>query len=665
MKLQPPKPPKAEVSDKNNDKKSTVENDFGNALPDDRALDEVLQNAGALDIPDSQSKATQTNKDETKIENKLDEPEIPTVEDMLPPDVATPPMTTIHELPAPQVPAEKEKKKGIFSRIFSKNKPASETEVIKKVEEDIEKFNDADANLDELNSALEKSIGEAEIMDRMAPIDEVVVPPITEKPAKDKKYVPAKSWDEDLDELPELMPASPSESFVNNNKPKEDSLKKETEKEYIKTDYSKYAPAPKSSFDNADKASDKSDLDLKLEEIQNKVSSISKNSKNNKDKSSSKKEVKGKEDKKGKQEKKTIEEKKDDEDFDFTSENAIDVKDAPEIQSVNEEENKPAGDGFTEQVDEWKNKAVAIAQSKPKLNKKEFVEMDVRIKKLLRVYENKLRKIADQEKKFVLMEKSILQKKTAEVERKKQTIQEKENKLVEIEKSLNERKEALDTLTNQEKTLRARKEGLVNDVEAYKKMSADLKAEVFKVQEELKEIRKHYSTEKSKGQRALMTINAQVNTTQEQLNSLVKKSRVVSSQLKAKEQALHERETEVMELIEQEKKILEILKGNENKGITKEDVKIRFKMKNKKPATIIGFDGQPEIYADDEDKLNKKINDCKDLIHESNFDVAKLLYNEIRNEFMNAVLEENTKRQIKHEIRELYDEISLKIISPK
>jgi hypothetical protein len=355
------------------------------------------------------------------------------------------------------------------------------------------------------------------------------------------------------------------------------------------------------------------------------------------------------------------------------------IKKSPVLTSPNTESDTT---DYIGQIVDWKEKAVSAASSKKTLSSVDMKNLDSRIKKMISTYESRLVKLANEKKKGVAKQINDLNKKIVELDKKEKANSAKEQKLITMQKSIDEKRKNVDVLVAQEKEFLARKESLKNEIDSLSKTSASLKLETSniqkeydskkklvlletkKVQDSLKTFSVMYEAEKSKGERKLAELAKSVSETQAKLDELMKKSRSVTIQLKAKENAIQEKQKEVLELIEQEKRVLSIIKGNDIAGVEL-DVHKKRNVKEKKPATVIGFGGEPELYIDDEESLKEKISDCKDLVNEANYDDAKMLYNEIREEFMSAVLDDDAKKEIRHEIRELYDEICLKLISSR
>lgn len=720
MKLLPPKPPKPEGTEKTVKKKT--DDDFtGSTLSDIPEAPEVAEVPEISDFHEEESPKEQ-DKGEKDIDNIISDDLPPAVpgdnfetEELLPPEISEK-SDLYNKIEPEKTKVNKEKKKGLFSKLFRKKEtPKSDDKVNleelpkEEIQDEIKKFEDADSNLDDLSKALEKSIGDEQSLENIASIEDNIVPaPVQEAKSLDqkyeskyKKYAPGKSWDDEITELPDItapvgLADKKYSKYDGSKKYAKESQAKDESKEEVKTDGKLEIEEITLDKEWVEDSEFIPEEEVKIENPEKNKEPESFVKQKGKEKHGKKEKISKKESKR--EPKETV--------------NEVEIENASEVQPISSEETEKQvlreqeiskrneklmdleGMNLSGQIKEWKEKSVFAASAKQKPDKKAMVQINSKLKKLLKVYENKLIKIAAEKKKSLLLEinrvnkkeielENRVNKKEAELIKKEKATQSKESMLVSLEKSLGERKAELDTLVSQEATLTAKKEALQAEISDLRKKSAELKAEIINnqklfdsqkktifqetknLQDSFKGLKDNFDNEKRKGDRRIADIEKKCVDAQLELDELMKKSRKVAVQLKAKEDALHQKEKEVMELISQEKKILSLLKGNEEKGLTADDIKARRRAKERKPATVIGFGGEPEIYVDDEENLNRKINECKELIRESNYDDAKAKYNQIRDEFMSAVLEDDSRKTIRHELRELYDDIALKMISQK
>jgi len=531
-----------------------------------------------------------------------------------------------------------EKKKGFFSRIFKRKEKKDSVEFSSvnennKLEDDMQRMDaaDSDSKLDKLSSSVDETVKKESVgvSEDIFPAEDNEIPePVNMAANEEEKYSKNKDQFDELPDFPEIAGVVYSKNT--------DLIKKDYSnsyaKDYVKSDYSKYVPKSQTAQSTGGSESTDWAEESGMEAI---VESEEKKS----GKSSNKK---------GKIVKSTENE----------------IKKSPVLTSPNTESDTT---DYIGQIVDWKEKAVSAASSKKTLSSVDMKNLDSRIKKMISTYESRLVKLANEKKKGVAKQINDLNKKIVELDKKEKANSAKEQKLITMQKSIDEKRKNVDVLVAQEKEFLARKESLKNEIDSLSKTSASLKLETSniqkeydskkklvlletkKVQDSLKTFSVMYEAEKSKGERKLAELAKSVSETQAKLDELMKKSRSVTIQLKAKENAIQEKQKEVLELIEQEKRVLSIIKGNDIAGVEL-DVHKKRNVKEKKPATVIGFGGEPELYIDDEESLKEKISDCKDLVNEANYDDAKMLYNEIREEFMSAVLDDDAKKEIRHEI---------------
>jgi len=289
-----------------------------------------------------------------------------------------------------------------------------------------------------------------------------------------------------------------------------------------------------------------------------------------------------------------------------------------------------------------------------------------------------------QEEDFIARQKkqvdafNILQKKQEE------EFNAREKKLTDYEKTLQDRKKELDLLGAKDQDLAKRKSDVENEVIKYKRILSEIRADMFNakksfdyekkelsvqrrdIQANFRKFQEMIESEKQKGDAKLSDLAAKINAAEAVLNSTTNKVQTITAQLKSRELAVLSKEKKVLNLLEQEKKMLVVLRGTSKIPHAAEDDYFQKKqLVEQKAVKIIQEKGEPQIFIDDEDALNQKIQDCKDLLKEENYEDAKLLYNELREAITSAKIEEEKKKLVKHEIRELYDEICIGIIAPR
>jgi hypothetical protein len=665
MKLQPPKPPKTAGTVKVVKKKS-----------------KASTNGAALkEASGKKSEKTQKTKEKTAVATKLEDeiselpPELPLIDSSIDTSINSPvndandaltdgsasktePENSLDQklsqLDVPPVPvtSSAEKKEGFFSRLFKKKENDAKNDT-KAATTDASLIN---SDLDNLSNSLGDMNDNSEVPESISSADDDGVVFAESEKSVSESNAADKSKNLSNSALDDELPSITDDSSKNKN------YEKIATKYISKTEKS-------SAKDSEISSSDEWTNDMSVDSLI---------------KSSSNDTKRAKKDKKRKEK-----ESQNSQSSDWVA--PLEVKKEAEKQS-DEVTETPEIPDFSASVDEWKSKSSAVAlATKEKPSNKEIKQIDSRLKKLLKTYDGKIIKLAASRKKEIESEisrigkkEAELNKKMSELDKKEKSVATKAQKLSDLEKSINQRKSELDELVSKEDSLTKRKEimekniaadkltlsglktEIANNQKAFDTLQKNISSEKKNLQDDLKKSKAMVEAEKSKGEKKLAELAKKVEEVEAHLENMQKREKMAAASRKNKEAELREKEKEINSLIMQEKKIISLLKNNELQSVEYDSlISRRSGMQTQVPKTIIGDDGEPEIYVDDEDTLNQKIKDCKDLIKEANYDDAKMLYNEIREDFMSANLDEKAKKTIKHEIRELYDEICLKLISSK
>ncbi len=171
----------------------------------------------------------------------------------------------------------------------------------------------------------------------------------------------------------------------------------------------------------------------------------------------------------------------------------------------------------------------------------------------------------------------------------------------------------------------------------------------------LKKMHKENQDEELRHKQELKSLTDKIASAKKTLSEMQRKGNQILNQLKTKEDDLKRREDKIAYMLEENKSILTKLEES-----TKE-------ARPSIPSKDYTSDKKSQRYptSDPVISLKDKMSDCKHLTETGKLEDAKILYNEIREEFSNiSGITEAEKDKLKHDIKEIYDEISLKIMNP-
>ena len=175
----------------------------------------------------------------------------------------------------------------------------------------------------------------------------------------------------------------------------------------------------------------------------------------------------------------------------------------------------------------------------------------------------------------------------------------------------------------------------------------------------LKKMTKEYQDEEQKHKKELKELTDKISSAKVTLGNMQKKGTQILNQLKKKEDDLKKKEQSIASKLEENKSILDKLEA------TTRDMRpstIYREPPMEKPSS---YSYKSSSSSDPVISLKDKLSDCKDLVDRGHLDDAKNLYNEIRDEFSKITGVSDAERErLKHDVREVYDEISLKIMNP-
>jgi len=206
-------------------------------------------------------------------------------------------------------------------------------------------------------------------------------------------------------------------------------------------------------------------------------------------------------------------------------------------------------------------------------------------------------------------------------------------------------------------------EEVKSELALIKKELESTKAKIKKEHEDssakLKKMNKEYQDEEQKHKKELKELTDKISSAKVTLGDMQKKGTQILNQLKKKEDDLKKREQSIASKLDENKSILDKLEA------TTKDLRPSVVYREPPMEKSSSYSYKASSSSDPVIGLKDKLSDCKDLIDNGHLDDAKALYNEIREDFSKiSGVSDAEKEKLKHDIREVYDEISLKIMNP-
>ncbi|MFA6072713.1 MAG: hypothetical protein WC758_01205 [Candidatus Woesearchaeota archaeon] len=347
-------------------------------------------------------------------------------------------------------------------------------------------------------------------------------------------------------------------------------------------------------------------------------------------------------------------------------------------------------DVFKNSSKEWQEDRLKLQTENMVKDEKTLKILDAKLQKLLVSYDSKISGVVAKKKKETALDSVKLDKQMIEIQKRINNMQKKEanllareQKIVQKEKELeNKQQKVLDLIKNNEdlkkveiqlgenidkykKILSKQREDMMNAKKSYDYEKKEFNVKRRDIQIETKKLQNMYESETRKGNTRLELLSKKVAEMENYLEEIVAKAQKVNDQLKNREVVIQEKEKKIEARINQEKNILSVLREKPRQEVVTVSDFSKKILVDIKPVKVVDMKGNMAVFIDDEDAINKKIQDCQDILKEENYEDAKMLYNEIREEFSKADIVNDKKIEIRHKIRELYDEIALGIISPR
>jgi hypothetical protein len=369
----------------------------------------------------------------------------------------------------------------------------------------------------------------------------------------------------------------------------------------------------------------------------------------------------------------------------------------------------PTEDPFKNIKDDWLSESAGVVEE-TKTKDNAVKKAELQLNKLLSKYNSRLNRLVLETKKIVVVEKKEIEQKSLQLRKMKDTLLSKAQKLELAEQVLKEKTEAVGSIAEKEELFKKNKENLQKEIENYRKILAELKEDVAKnksqidldkrdflatqtevmegvkkmkaqfeaekknfllrqtdAEANIKKLQALYAKEKEKGDARLAELAKKVEAAQKEFDTVTAKKQDLLNQINNREMEIQEREKKANAKIEHGKKIMSILANNSSRGVSvstydesTEDIS------EEEPATnVVEAPAQQTTVENAGNAIQQKIQACKQLIKEGKYDDSKLFYNEIRDDFGKLEIDDATKKELKHEIRELYDEICISMMAPK
>ncbi len=345
---------------------------------------------------------------------------------------------------------------------------------------------------------------------------------------------------------------------------------------------------------------------------------------------------------------------------------------------------QPQKDAFFKGESLWQKQVAELLSSSNIKDEKSVAQIELKLTKLLKTYDNNFSKIIADRRKAIAaeldklsMKQEMLSQKEAKLKEKDAALQKKKDEIYAIPARIDELRKA-------EEQLNSTKEAYKKEFEGYKKGLSAIKADMINAQKsfdferkefnvqrrdmqiELKKFRNSVVFETKNGNAKLDALSKEVELAEAELEKTKLSVKKSMDALRTKEKELQNKENKITALLAQENKIRNTLRSEAKSSVAampKKNAEIVFE--DNADSSAVSTDSSEQEFIDDEDEIRQKILDCKDFLKEENFEDAKMIYNEIREEFSNIELAEEKKIVLKQDIRELYDEICVGIVSVK
>ncbi|MCF7867050.1 hypothetical protein K9L67_05895 [Candidatus Woesearchaeota archaeon] len=187
-----------------------------------------------------------------------------------------------------------------------------------------------------------------------------------------------------------------------------------------------------------------------------------------------------------------------------------------------------------------------------------------------------------------------------------------------------------------ENKLKSRKDKYKEDIDNLKGRQKKIKDDILELQKE----KKLYEEESSKAEKLfevkMKRFEEEMSKSKKKLADVDLKSKKLLDLLNSKEEELKSREESLNKLVEEERRILSMIDSREAPSLSND--------------------------VQDEDVFHQKISDCRQLIEEGELDDAKLLYNELVEEYVHYDVDGSYKIETHEALKDLYENINVAIM---
>lgn len=274
----------------------------------------------------------------------------------------------------------------------------------------------------------------------------------------------------------------------------------------------------------------------------------------------------------------------------------------------------------------------------------------IQINKEKKTHETKLKKKAE-----------MLEKKRLSLNAKELKLKEKEKLLSEKEAKINKQVADLEGYAKEISLLDKQLFKNKQEIEKQKAILSDLKSQLAVTKKAISEANQEQKQAEKEHEEYLKKIDLELARKKKDYDELERKSYNEKKILDSKRADIMKEQARLEKLIQDEKKVAEAL--NNRNYLPKRDEHIKVLEDHDDDWQKDYHEKYVAVQESPLDEIHEKIQDCRELLEEQKYDDAKYIYNDIRTEFLNSDFSDEDKILLKKEIKELYDEICLKILN--
>lgn len=296
------------------------------------------------------------------------------------------------------------------------------------------------------------------------------------------------------------------------------------------------------------------------------------------------------------------------------------------------------------------NKELTLA--KKDLNKY-FIELKSAAKKETDILKSDAKKdlsaLKNAESKFVSIEEKVLKQ--------KKEVEKKEQYLISQTEKVNHQTALLEKFSKEIKSMDSNLKKTSQELAKKKEELANTKKMTLAIKKEFAEQKKKINAEKRKLDISTKEKLLKYQAVSTNLDNLNKKIETKQKAFAKEEEEIKNKRKGLQDMLAEQKKIYNFLKQHsktqdENSEVSNVDQETTWTNgSSKQSLEDISF--EDNLVGD----INAKISDCDELVKEGKIDDAKMLYNEIRSEFVNGSVDKTDIAKVQLKIKELYEEI--------